>query len=403
MFTYQVLIRLFSPIIGLFIIVDSLKRQGGKQFIQQRLGFAYPKLPQVSKRIWIHCASVGELKAAEPLIHALESQYHILITTNTPTGYQLIQKQYQHNVDTCYLPLDWPFAIRHFLKHCQPTEAWIIETEIWPNLYLLCAKHKIPLSILNARLSHKTLNAPRWLKKSYYTSLQSVQHIFTRSQTDAQYFKQLGAPSHTVCTLGNLKFAQLHTRPHAPNPMPKDYILLASSHADEEYQISQIWKQLNRPELLVIVPRHPHRSSKIQTQITPLFPTLKVASLGETPLHNTQLFLDDRLGVLMPLFEHAKLVIMGGSFVPKGGHNILEPAAYQKPIITGHDIHDFSEEFQLLERYQGILQCPNYQALEKILPPLLDNQEQRHTLGRNALRALQSQQHILKNYLAHLI
>jgi len=105
----------------------------------------------------------------------------------------------------------------------------------------------------------------------------------------------------------------------------------------------------------------------------------------------------------MPLFEHAKLVIMGGSFAPKGGHNILEPAAYQKAIIVGADMQDFAEETALLKQHHGLIQCQSYQALSKILPPLLDDSEQRQTLGKNAFQAMQTQQAMLQNYLAHLL
>ncbi|VAW48935.1 3-deoxy-D-manno-octulosonic acid transferase [hydrothermal vent metagenome] len=400
---YQLLIRLFSPFICLLITKDSIKKQGGGNFIKQRLGLDYPALPQVSQRIWIHCASVGEVKAAEPLIRALESTHHILVTTNTPTGKQQISNLFQNKVDHCYLPLDWPFAIKHFLRNCLPTECWIVETEIWPNLYRICAQHAIPLSIINGRLSPKTLNAPSWLKKSYQQSLLKVNKILARSQTEADRFIALGAPPHIVTVLGNLKYAQIQAVPHASNPMPRDYVLLASSHHDEELHIAQQWKNLQRPELLVIVPRHPNRSEAIQKQLLSLFPDLKIASKNQHPNAMTTLFLDDRMSKLMPLFEHAKLVIMGGSFVSKGGHNILEPATYQKAIITGSNMSDFIEEMALLQNHSGIIQCQNVQALSKILPPLLNDQKQRQILGKNAFKAIQTQQSILQDYLNQLL
>ncbi len=400
---YQLLIRLFSPVIWFSVLFDSIKKQGGGNFIRQRLGLDYPALPQVSQRIWFHCASVGEVKAAEPLIRALESKYHILVTTNTPTGKQMVNTLFQDSVQHCYLPLDWPFAIKHFLKNCQPTDAWILETEIWPNLYRLCHQQNIELKIINGRLSPKTLKAPLWLQKSYQQSLQYVTQILARSQDDAKRFIALGAPTNRVLTLGNLKYAQITAVSHAPRPIPQAYILLASSHEDEELQIAQLWKQLNRPELLVIVPRHPNRSTAIQKQLKPLYPNLVVASTGQHPTEETVLFLDDRLGQLMPLFEYAELVIMGGSFAPKGGHNILEPAAYQKAIIVGEDMHDFAEETAFLQQHSALIQCQNYQTLSEILPPLLDNPARRQLLGKNAFTAMQSQQHMLQNYLTHLV
>ncbi|HIE40242.1 MAG TPA: 3-deoxy-D-manno-octulosonic acid transferase [Thiomicrorhabdus sp.] len=298
---YQILIRLLSPLIWIMVFIDSIKKQGGGDFIRQRLGLDYPALPQVSQRIWFHCASVGEVKAAEPLIRALESKYHILVTTNTPTGKQMLNTLFQNAVQHCYLPLDWPFAIKHFLKNCQPTNAWILETEIWPNLYRACHQQNIELKIINGRLSPKTLKAPGWLQRSYHHSLQHVTQILARSQDDAERFMALGAPANTVIALGNLKYAQIASVSHAPRPIAQTYILLASSHEDEELQITQLWKRLNRSELLVIVPRHPNRSPAIQKQLKPLYPDLLVASTGQYPTEKTSLFLDDRLGQLRAL------------------------------------------------------------------------------------------------------
>lgn len=400
---YQLLIRLLSPLIWLLILIDTFKKQGGRPFFLQRLGLAYPKLPTVSKRIWFHCASVGEVKAAEPLIRALEPQYHILITTNTPTGKQLVNELFKDSVQHCYLPLDWPFAIRHFLKSCQPTDCWVLETEIWPNLYKVCAQQQISLKIINARLSRKTLTAPNWLKQSYQKSLQAVSQILARSQEEADRFISLGADPLKITVLGNLKYAQINQVPKAHNPINRDYVLVASSHEDEEQQITKIWLQLKRPELLVIVPRHPKRSESIQSQLAPMVSELKVASKGEQATNQTDVYLDDRLGKLMALFEHANLVIMGGSFVPKGGHNVLEPAAYQTAIITGPDMSDFEEETELLLSNQGIIQCHNYQELTQQLTHIIDDASQRKQLGQNALKAVQSQTNILQNYLDALL
>ncbi|GKT11544.1 MAG: 3-deoxy-D-manno-octulosonic-acid transferase [Thiomicrorhabdus sp.] len=400
---YQLLIRLLSPLIWLLILIDSFKKQGGRVFFLQRLGLEYPKLPTVSKRIWFHCASVGEVKAAEPLIRALEAEYHILITTNTPTGKQLVDNLFGDSVQHSYLPLDWPFAIRHFLDSCCPTDCWILETEIWPNLYRLCHQRNIDLRILNARLSRKTLKAPNWLKQSYQQSLQKVNQILARSQDEAGRFIILGAKPENVHVLGNLKYAQLDQVPHNPNPIGRDYILLASSHEDEELQMSKLWLALNRPELLVIVPRHPKRSEMIQKQLITLDASLSVASKGQQPTEHNSIHLDDRLGKLMPLFEHAKLVIMGGSFVAKGGHNALEPAAYQRAIITGPDVSDFETETALLLQSSGIIQCQSYEALSQNILQLINDSELRATLGKNALVAIQSQADTLQNYLDALL
>jgi 3-deoxy-D-manno-octulosonic-acid transferase len=402
MIIYQLLIRVLSPLIWLLILGETIQRQAGKRFFLQRLGLAYPTLPNASKRLWFHCASVGEIKAAEPLIRALQKHQEILITTNTPTGKQFAESLFSDSVEQRYLPLDWPYAINRFLAACKPTQLYVLETEIWPNLYRICHQQGIELCILNARMSRKTLSAPKWLKDAYRQSLAHVTQILARSPIEADRFVIMGAPISKVITAGNLKYAQVTEVTHHKNPIGREYVLLASSHADEELAISQLWLQQRRPELLVIVPRHPKRSETIQKQLLPLCKTLKVASKGDQPTSETQLFLDDRLGKLLPLYEHANLVIMGGSFAPKGGHNVIEPAIYQRPIITGPDMRDFEDETALLKTYQGITQCQDYGQLESVIAELIDNPKQRLILGEGANKAVQSQTAILKIYLEHI-
>jgi 3-deoxy-D-manno-octulosonic-acid transferase len=401
---YQLLIRLLSPLIVLLILVEAIKRKAGSAFFLQRLGLSYPPVPApTTKRIWLHCASVGEVNAAEPLIRAIQPQFKVLITTNTPTGKAAVETLFSDSVEHRYLPMDWPFAIHRFLKTYQPSKCWILETEIWPNLYRLCQKKQIPVTIINARMSLKTLNAPSWLKEAYQRSLQLVTQILARSQAEAGRFINLGADPQKVVVIGNLKYAHQEMMTHYPNPINRDYILLASSHADEERCISEAWLKQNRPELLVIVPRHPKRSKSIQEQLLKLTKAIKVASKGQSPESETKLFLDDRLGQLLPLFEHAKLVIMGGSFVPKGGHNLLEPARYQKAIITGPDMSDFEDETALLLQHNGLLQCADFLDLNTAILALIDEEKQRLQLGQQALIAIQSQKGILENYLKALL
>ncbi|MDG6774303.1 3-deoxy-D-manno-octulosonic acid transferase [Thiomicrorhabdus sp. ZW0627] len=402
---YQLLIRLLSPLIWVLILVDAFKRKGGWPFVVQRLGLYYPPLKTLQpnqKPIWFHCASVGEVKAAEPLIRALIAHYPLLITTSTPTGKDLVVSSFGDQVVHRYLPLDWPFAIRHFLKRHQPARLWVMETEIWPNLYRIVSANEIELCILNGRLSKKTLRAPAWLQKTYRQSLLQVDMIIARSQDEAKRFEALGAKPGTIQVLNNLKYAALPEVHSQVRPIERPYVLAASTHEDEELQISRIWLSLNRPELLVIVPRHPQRSGQIQKQLIALDAGLKVASKNETPEETTKLFLDDRIGKLMALFAHAEMVIMGGSFVPKGGHNILEPAAFAKPIITGPDMSDFEDELALLKEHQGIVQTQDYNELKATLQTLMNDPEKAQNLGMGAKQALDLQQDTLQKYLETL-
>lgn len=401
---YQSLIRLLSPVIFLIIAVEAIKRKGGKRFLYQRLGIGFSKKQSQGhfSPIWIHCASIGEVKAAEALIKHLTPSQDILITTSTPTGATLVHNLFSDSVWHSYLPFDWPYAIQNFLKAYTPKALWVVETEIWPNLYHLTEKQGIPISLINARLSQKTLNSPSWLKTTYRKTLRSVTHILARSQSEADRFIALGAPIEKIKVLDNLKYAGLMDQPNYPSLIDREYVVAASTHHDEEQQLVSIWLKLKRPELLVVVPRHPKRRNQILKTLAPHRQQIAVFSLNEPVTDQTRIYLDDQIGALMPLYAHAKLVIMGGAFVQKGGHNVLEPAAVQAPIITGPDMSDFESETMLLLRQQALIQLNSFDELEKALPSLLNNKTQRQAMGKAAYHVIKSQSHILDDYLSAL-
>ncbi|WP_029408561.1 3-deoxy-D-manno-octulosonic acid transferase [Thiomicrorhabdus sp. Milos-T2] len=400
---YQILIRLLSPFIWLIVIIEGLKTQAGWAFISQKLGLHYSKPTQNFQHpYWIHCASVGEVKAAEPLIRYLMSEHKILLTTNTKTSQQLVKELFEQQVCHRYLPFDWPFALKRFIKTYKPSRLLIVETEIWPNLFRVANKNGIEICILNGRLTQKTFQSPNWLQTAYRNSLRRVDTIIARSEIDAQLFSKLGADPKKIQVLGNLKYSAQPEIQKQTRPIERDFILAASTHDDEELNITQLWLELNRPELLVIVPRHPKRSIKIQKQLQFLGSTLKVATKNESIEDDTKVYLDDRIGRLLPLYAYAKIVIMGGSYVAKGGHNILEPAAFKKAILTGNDSSDFQDEMNLLKAENGIIQNDNYRQLQHDLITLLDHPDQAQQLGENAYQALQKQKNTLQNYLTAL-
>lgn len=405
---YAFLIRLLAPLILGLLILETFKRHGGWRFFLQRLGWGYPPLKQPVR--WIHCASVGEVSSIEGLVNALPEET-FLITTNTPTGSDRITQLFGDKVYQAYLPFDWPYAIKHFLKAYQPISLWVVETEIWPNLYCLTAQQGIPITLINARLSKKTLKAPVWLQTAYQQALSHVQSLLARDESEANRFKTLGIKANTIQIIGNLKYAGLAKLPNETPPLKQAYLLLASSHANEEIQITQAWLKLGRKEVLVIVPRHFKRGKAILKSLEALKKqealSFSVQLTSQQPIQNqtteAQILIDDTMGQLMAWFAYAKLVVMGGSFVPAGGHNVLEPAAVSAAIITGPDMSDFIPETQLLKTHQGIVQVKDMTRLCQQLSLLLDDESARHTLGKNAKASIQTQAHILDNYIQALI
>ena len=400
MWIYQILIRLLLPLATIFLFTT---RHKTPRFLKQRLGFGYQNKLANQKPIWIHCASVGEVKAVEFLVSHLAKQQTILITTNTPTAKTLVDSLFQSTqIQHQYCPYDLPLFIKHFIRRFQPTECWIIETEIWPNLFQTCTHFGIPIKILNGRLSKKTLNTPNWLKNTYQTTLAQVSQVITRNQSEAENFIKLGVSKEKIKILGNLKYSGLSEIKAEKSNINRPFVLLASSHASEELALVKLWQKLNRDELLIIVPRHPKRSKNIVSSLVNYRQHLAVYSLKEPLKTQTKYYLIDTIGQLIPLFSDAKLVIMGGAFVEKGGHNILEPASLSAPIITGKDMSDFAQETELLKSTQGIIQVDGFEELETVLIKILDDEPTLKTLGENAHQAILSQQHIFKDYLKAL-
>lgn len=405
MMLYAFLIRLLSPILVIWVLVEAIKRHGGFPFVKQRLGFSFPALPDTTfAPIWIHCASVGEVNAVAPLVKALLPKQKILITTHTPTGAKQCHQLFGTDLTHCYLPLDWPYAVKRFLKHFSPSCLWVVETEIWPNLYRLSHQAGLPIALINARLSRKTLNSPKWLKKTYHKTLSLVDQVILRTPEESGHFQQLGVAEDRIQFIENLKYAAPIEQTQYPNLLANhidslEYVVAASTHDDEEAQLIHIWQRLNRPERLVIVPRHPTRRDAILKKLAGQRSQIAVDSLNEPVTPQTRYLLMDKIGVLMPLYAHAKLVIMGGAFVPKGGHNIIEPASVKACIITGPDMSDFETETQQLLANKAIKQLQNWQQLEQALPDLLDNPTARQEMGQAAYHEVTAKSSVLLDYL----
>ncbi len=404
MLSYRFLIFLLSPlIIGHITWLAIINRQG--RYFWQRLGFDYFNLPE--KSLWFHCASVGEVTTLLPLLenlHKKNNHIKIIITTNTVTGGKIVQQQKLSYLFHCYLPFDWSYGINNFLSRTQPVALYVMETEIWPNLFRNCQKKTVPIHIINARLSNKTTSANAWIRKILKTSLSKVTAIYTRSASDTESYLLLGANKNKVSTIGNLKLTTALDDQKVPStskvPENREYVLVASTHKDEEQQIFSAWKKLKRHELLVIAPRHPDRRASIIKQLDT--DAIAIRSKKQPITDQTEVFLLDTVGELKDYFERAQLVIMGGSFVPIGGHNILEPASYNCAIITGRYMDNFKEELSLMLDNKAIIQINSklqaYTRLQEQIVKILDNENYRTTLQNNTKTLSNNVEKILDDY-----
>ena len=402
--SYRLLTIILFPVFFLYTLKIAL-RDKSLRYFSQRLGFGYPH--QNSKTIWIHCASVGETNTYLPLhLKLLENHpdTHFIITTNTTTGADTVKRHKAPRTTHCYLPIESSFAIKQFIKTCKPQRCLIMETEIWPLLYRHCYKQNIQIDIINARLSHRTLDANKWIKSVYKQSLNKVNRILCKSAFELNNFTSLGAKPEQLKIAGNLKFTSVEKTSAnlANNFVNRPYCIAASTHNNEEQQLAALWGRLTTDKLLVIAPRHPNRSEQIQKQLNELDLNYAVRSLHQTINKNTQVYLADTLGELNDFMVYADFVFIGGSLIKHGGQNLLEPARLGKPVICGPHMFNFTDELELLLKHQACIQVSDIEELESLFNKLLDQPDQYRLMGAKAKEVLGQQSDILQAYLKYL-
>ncbi len=388
-----------------FIAWQSISKKSPRYF-RQRLGFGYSQLPENS--LWFHCASVGEVITLLPLLKNLHHKNPALkftITTNTVTGGAIVEQQKLDYLFHSYLPFDWVSAVNRFINRTKPAVLFVMETEIWPSLFSVCHKNGIAIHMINARLSSKTTRAKPWIKALLKTALSKVTSISARSEQNALAYAQLGADKNIISTAGNLKLTSVLNDQQSAQEnnfsIKREYVLVASTHDDEESQIYKCWKKLNRKELLIIAPRHPERANTIIKKLQ--CDNLSSRSKDEAISDKTEVFLLDTVGELKNYFQNAKLVIMGGSFTPIGGHNILEPASFNCAIVTGPHMENFQQELALMLEKQAILQLASIDELGTSLSQLLDDEKYREKLQKNTTQLTQDVEKILREYTERII
>lgn len=404
MWRYRLILFLLTIPLGIYTLWQAI-RYRNFCYLQERLGLFRAGLPSAHD-IWIHAASIGEVNAVIPLIQHIEEQCRnisIILTTATPTGAKIARQKLSTRYSCHSLPIDWKYAVTRFLNSTQPSYALITETELWPNVFRICKDRKIPLTIINGRLSRRTLNARPWMKKLYADMLTSTQTILARSQADHDHFISLGANKGTTEVIGNLKFSPMPLTAITPIKFNRPYILAASTRDREEQMLARTWKKLDtKGRLLVIVPRHPDRMLQILKELKPLNVEIAVRSRNEPVLESTQVYIADTIGELTRFFTEAELVFMGGSLVPMGGQNIIEPAQAGKAVIFGPYMENFSDEAELLMKNGAALQVTDEDHLYSILCVLFESPDKISSMGKSGRNIIRENDDILERYLVAL-
>lgn len=307
--------------------------------------------------IWVHAVSVGETRAAEPLIAALQSRYpdhRILLTHMTPTGRETGEMLFGDGVLRCYLPYDFPFAVERFLAHFRPVCGVLLETEIWPNLIDACQRRNIPLYLVNARMSEKSLRGYQRFRALTAQSLSQLTGIGAQSRADAQRLAELGAAA--VRVTGNLKFDS------APDPgqlargaawrdawdKSRPVLLAASTREGEEALLLDALRSIDVPQLLtVIVPRHPQRFDEVASLLERCGVPYVRRSANQSPAAGTRVVLGDSMGEMFAYYAACDVAIIGGSLLPFGAQNLIEACAVGRPVIIGPHTYNFAEAARL--------------------------------------------------------
>jgi 3-deoxy-D-manno-octulosonic-acid transferase len=400
---YRLAMLLLTPYALYYTLRRSL-RDGGWRYLRQRLGLGLPDTTQ--RPLWVHCASVGEVHAAAPLLHGLHARHPtlpMLVTTNTPTGAAAAKNRLPGAVSHCYLPIDWAFAARAFARRVRPRAAIVLETELWPGVFACIAATGAPIAIVNGRLSQRSLGVPRWLQGAQRAALQHVSAVLARNDEDARGFEALGARPGTVQTIGNLKFAASpQSTANQASVIERAYWLAASTHAPEERLCVQV--QLDNPQLplLVIAPRYPERGNALAAELTKLGAQVALRSRNDTVSASAQVYIADTLGELDALLSHAQLVFMGGSFAPRGGQNLLEAARHGCPVIVGPHMQNFADETRRLLNASAVLQLDDSDALAQAVVTLSADPQRRAELRSALLRTMRTEAHVLERYLERL-
>jgi len=397
-----------SPLLLLHLFWRSC-RDGGLRYVKERLG--YCELDE-HERIHVHAASVGEVITVLPLIEKmqlLDPALRFLVSTNTPTGSAILKDRLHGNVAQVYLPIDFSGATRRFFARKNISKLWVVETEIWPWLFCRAKQNSIPISLVNARLSHKSNGSlANFFKCTYARSLDDVL-VFARSAEDATRFEQRGSHPDNISVIGNLKYAATEKSSYPAALLSRPYVLAASTHEDEEYQIAQAWLHSTIDQLLVIAPRHPERGAKLiqclnalQQQIDPGLPDIALRSMGQQPGVSCKIYLADTLGEMHHWYAHASAAFVGGSLIKRGGHNVLEPGRVATPVIVGPHTFNFSEEVTLLDKVQAIAKAENVDEVIQLAALAISDKQWAKDMGERAKTVINAQSDIVDRYIESL-
>ncbi|QXH36269.1 lipid IV(A) 3-deoxy-D-manno-octulosonic acid transferase [Pseudomonas muyukensis] len=410
---YTLLFHLGLPLVALRLFLRGRKAPAYRQRIGERFACQLPAMRQGG--IWVHAVSVGESIAAAPMVRALLKQYpdlSITLTCMTPTGSERIRAMFEGEprVQHCYLPYDLPWAAGRFLDHVRPRLGIIMETELWPNHIHQCAKRGIPVALANARLSERSARGYARFTGLTRPMLEQMSLIAVQTATEAERFRALGARNECVQVTGSIKFDlkiddQLLPRAQALRAQwgatQRPVWIAASTHEGEDALMLEAHRELlkvHSDALLILVPRHPERFDAVHALCAEQFATVRRSGAAAVEA-STQVLLGDTMGELLFLYALADIAFVGGSLVPTGGHNPLEPAALALPVIMGPHVFNFLEISAMLRQAGALQQVDDAEGLAGAVRRLIELPQDARRMGEAGRAVMQANQGALQRLL----
>ena len=403
---YSALLAIFLVITLPYWLLQMLRHGKYRAGLRQRFGAVPPHLLKIGDQqtIWVHAVSVGEVVASSAVVEALRRDFpshRVLISTTTSTGQKLATKKFGAD-SVFYFPVDFASAVRPYLETLRPELCVIAETEFWPNFLRLAKRSGARIAVINCRISDRSLPGYRRLRFWLPKVLASVDLFLAQTEEDGRRLVEIGAADTKVQVAGNLKFdvapplmpsiaASLHSSFDQSGAGP---ILVCGSTLDgEEGLLLSAFRNIlatHSKAVMMLAPRHPERFAEVVALVDQLgFRVWRRSLWSGEPLAGGVLLVDS-IGELAALYSLATVAFVGGSLVPRGGHNILEPAMYGVPIVTGNHYENFRDIVNFFLSRNAV-RVVGMAELALVFLELIENGEERAKLGRNALAALDSQ------------
>jgi len=401
---YSALLLLLLPVLVLRMLLRSRRAPAYRRRLGERLARFHLALDG-RPVVWIHAVSLGETLAARPLIERLLKtwpSHRLLVTTTTPTGSEQVQRLFGDRVLHVYAPWDTPGAVRRFFDRVKPRLLVLMETELWPNMLHEARRRHCAVVLANARLSARSARGYARFPGTTRAMLDALAHLAAQSDADAERFIDLGMDPARIEVSGSIKFdihldaaleqtaARLRQKwSLADRPV----LLVASTHRSEDELVLEAFERVRATlpaVLLLLAPRHPERFDEVDRLVRAAGLEVQRRSTGTAPAPATQVLLIDTLGELLMLFGVADVALIGGSFVPNGGHNPLEAAAWGVPVITGPSMFNFAEVTQRLRAAGALEQVEAVSVLAGRLTDLLGDPAEARRRGA-AARAVMDQ------------